>query len=71
MVAPLLAPKVEALSNRINLLESSGQFDQQINEVEILDGGRSVRGREMDLCRQCMNDIYLRKDKPLGIGLSR
>ena len=70
-VAPLLAPKVEPLTNRINLLESSGQFESQINELQILDGGQKVRGRELDLCRQCLSEISLRKDKPLNVGLGR
>ncbi len=55
--APLLTPKLEALSNRINLLESSGQFEAQIKEVEILDGGRKVRGHELDICRKCLAEI--------------
>jgi hypothetical protein len=58
-IAPVLAPKLEALSNRINLLESSGQFEAQIQEVEILDGGRKVRGHELDICRKCLAEIYL------------
>lgn len=70
-VASLIAPKVEALSNRINRLESSGQFEPQINELKILDGGLKVRGHELDICRQCLNDISLRKDKQLETGLSR
>jgi len=69
-VAPLVAPKVEALSNRITQLDSSGQLESQLNDIDILDGGRKVRGHELDICRQCLNDIYIHKDQPLKIESS-
>ena len=61
--APLIAPKIEALSNRINHWASSGKLEDRLNEMEILDGGLKVRGHELDICRQCLNDIHLHKDQ--------
>jgi hypothetical protein len=70
-VAPLLAPINDVLEKRMDLLESSGQFEVQIGELSILDGGLKIRCQELDLCRQCLRDISLRQDKPLETGLSR
>jgi len=63
-IAPLIAPKVEILTNRINHLKSLGQLETQFNDLEILDGGRKVRGQELEICRQCLSDILIYKDQP-------
>lgn len=70
-IAPLIAPKVETISNRVNLLESSGQFESQIQDLQILDGGLKVRGQELNICRQCLSEIAKRQDKALSIGINR
>jgi predicted nucleotidyltransferase component of viral defense system len=70
-VAPLLGPKVEPLMNRISLLETSGEFENQINELQILDGGKKIRGHELELCRDCLHEINMRKDEPLSDCLGR
>ena len=71
-VAPILAPKVESLTNRINHWEASEHLETKFREIDILDGGRKVRGQELEICRQCLNDILLHKGRPLEInaGLS-
>lgn len=73
-IAPLIAPKVEALSNRIKMLESSGLFESEIQWLEIqwleiLDGGLKVRGQELNICRQCLSEISKRQDKALNINI--
>jgi len=72
-VAPILAPKVESLTNRINHWEASEQLETKFREIDILDGGRTIRGQELEICRRCLNDIILHKDRPLEFdaGLSR
>jgi hypothetical protein len=63
----LFAPKVEILRNRLNHLEKQGLFESEIKDIPILDGGRQFRGQELDICRQCLNDIALHKDKPFHV----
>jgi hypothetical protein len=46
-VATLLSPAVEALTKRVDLLESSGQFESRLNGLKLLDGGRKVHGHEL------------------------
>jgi len=64
-MAPFVAPKVETLTNRINQLEAQGQLEPQLLNMEILDGGRKVRGQELKICRRFLNDILFHKDRLL------
>ena len=59
--APFIAPKLEALENRLNIIDSSGELETRLQKIILFDGGQKVRGRELNICRQCLNDIHLHK----------
>jgi len=55
--APFIAPKLEALENRFNIIDSSGELEPRLQEIILFDGGQKVRGLEMEICRQYLKDI--------------
>jgi hypothetical protein len=61
-IAPVLKPKLENLAQRLDDLENTGHIEQSLEKLRILDDGRRFRGREMDLCRECVREIEKRKD---------
>jgi hypothetical protein len=56
-IAPLVADKIAIVSERLERFESSGTFETFVLDMEILEGGRNVRGRELAICRECLMEM--------------
>ena len=62
-IAPALKPKLELLAQRLDNLENTGHIEQSLDKLRILDGGKQFRGRELDLCRECVREMEKCKDR--------
>ncbi|MDR3038962.1 MAG: nucleotidyl transferase AbiEii/AbiGii toxin family protein [Candidatus Adiutrix sp.] len=52
--ATVLAPQLETLAARLDLLESTGQLGKNLSAIAAIDGGQDIRGRELSLVRECL-----------------
>ena len=70
-IAPFVADKIAIVSERLERFESSGTFEAFARDMEILEGGRKVRGRELAICRECLIEMEKHKTLSHNQGLSR